>query len=86
MQTSQYESMMATHTNPPMAGEHQPQLSGLGAHHRALGNTRALVGGGATLLAAGLFIQEFREDADAMRYGRVLLAMLGGYALSYSMR
>tara|TARA_B100001778_G_scaffold332698_1_gene339560 strand:- start:1520 stop:1780 length:261 start_codon:yes stop_codon:yes gene_type:complete len=86
MQTSQYESMMATHTNPPMAGEKQPQLAGLGAHHRALGNTRAITGASAAGLAAILFYKEYKENADAMRYARVILAMVGGYALSYSMR
>jgi len=86
MQASEYESMMATHTNPPMAGEALPRLAGLGAHHRSLGNTRAFIGGGASILAAILFYKEYKEEADAMRYARVVLAMAGGYALSYSMR
>jgi|AACY02.16.fsa_nt_gi hypothetical protein len=86
MQTSQYESMMATHTNPPMAGEKQPLIAGLGASRSVIYNTRSITGLSAAGLAAILFYKEYKENADAMRYARVILAMVGGYALSYSMR
>ena len=86
MQASEYESMMATHTNPPMAGEALPRLAGLGAHHRSLGNTRLAAGGLASIIAASLIYDLYKEESSAGRYLRLVAAMTGGFLVSRAMR
>lgn len=86
MQASEYESMMATHTNPPMAGEALPRLAGLGAHHRSLGNTRVAAGGIAAVIAASLIYDLYKERPGPGRYLRLVAAMTGGFLVSRAMR